>query len=874
MPIPNHSFHITLTPSGLANSRFPDGNDGSASIPLVWAAIPSSLGNQEGTPVSINLRTYLTEPGSPAASLAIVGALPAGWSLVGDTLQFSGTGVGSAAIQVSATRLSFTATSGFFTVESIPNAAADNVPPTIPTGLTASLIAGPAVSLSWDASSDVKTPAVTASGLKDYQVTQSLPIGSPVAAPSHGLSLQLGLTTIGAPTPAVSGASQTGPDYTFTAGGDASALTGSSDALCYQCVQVTGDFTLTCVVSLASGGAAARAGIMARASMAPNAAFVMIAKAPDASGGVVSLSYRSATGAAVQAGASSGALLADETLRLNRTGDVFAVDYWNGSAWARIGQVNIGMTDPIYIGLAANSGAAAASISPTWRQMNLQNIAGSSYTDSAVAAGNSYSYTVTARDVNGNVSGPSDPVSILIPAPASTPGFPRLAAHANVASSIGFQSSAFQTYCTYMNQVVMGVWDGWQAGKPMTFAQIVDGIHASSKWASGTKVLQYVNAYRIAGTIANYSVLTANNWLLRATFPSGALVTNSSGLNIANHTAGGPTDGGGRTCQMYQADYIADWQYNGGAAGLDIYTNAPNPNLDGTWFDDLTFESQNGGDYNRDGVNDNNSATASSAMRAGIGFIFNRLKAAKPGKNLQANLSQIQSHATPSEVAELAGILKGGGMEGMLGVSWATESFSTWAAMMADYADQIAFCTDETQVYFMHSCLSKTGKDPYRSSTAFQALRYGLASCLMGNAAYCPCPNGAADVPTTSNAYDGRWMVGFWADEFAVSPGTNQCLAYASAGPGLGWLGDPIDAPFPAVWTQGLRRRKFRRRDNGKEVWVILNPKGNAAQSVVIPQNMQYLQGVLETAVNNGAPISSGSSILVPINDARFLVQP
>lgn len=501
--------------------------------------------------------------------------------------------------------------------------------------------------------------------------------------------------------------------------------------------------------------------------------------------------------------------------------------------------------------------------------------AGATYSDTGLSANTQYFYRV-----NVQTSESPSRTSIWNSATAVTngtisplPPFPRLAAHANVANVVGFQSPAFQAYCMRMNQVVMGVWDGWQAGKPQTFAQIVDAIHAGSKWSTGTKVLQYYDIYRISQTIANYAAYTANNWLVRTTYPSGSLIVHS-GTNIANITSGGNTDAGGRTCQMYQADYISDWQYNGGVAGLAVYTNAANPNLDGTWFDDLQFESQDGGDFNRDGVNDNNSPAASSAIRAGFKFVWNRFAASNPEKIIQTNLSQIQLHATPLEIAELTGIVAGGGMEGMLGTTWAIETYSTWSAMMTTYINQMAFCTDPTQVYFMHSCISKTGKDPYRSNTAYQAARYGLASCLMYDAAYCPCPNGATDTPSTTNSYDGQYLVEFWIDEWSVTPGTNQVLPYASAASGLGWMGDPIDAgPITTPGPGGLLVRRFRRRSNNKLVYVVLNPKGNSATNWTAPVNVRALSGVLETTVNNGATYPVGTGISVPVNDARFLLE-
>lgn len=518
---------------------------------------------------------------------------------------------------------------------------------------------------------------------------------------------------------------------------------------------------------------------------------------------------------------------------------------------------------------------SVAGVPGTW--ITLATQAGATFSDTGLSANTQYFYRVNIQTTetpsrNSVWAGTS---AVTNSGGAVAAPFPRLAAHANKVTTLNFDNLSWRTFATYMNQVVMGAWDGWDAGKSMTFAQVTNWIKTNSVAPKGTKVFQYYNTYHISTTIANQSVFVANNWLVRNSYPSGTLTVNGAGYNIANITAGGPTDGAGRTCQQYTPDYIADWQYNGGVANLDIFTNAANPNLDGTWFDDLTFESQDGGDFNRDGTNDADSAACSAAIRAGFKAVWQRFASNKPGKIIQANLSQIANHATPAEAAELAGIVAGGGMEGMLGVSWAPENFGGgWQGMMANYIREMAFATDPEQVYFMHSCLSNTGKDPFRNTTAYQAVRYGLASCLMFDAAYCPCPNGATDAPSGSNFYDGLYLVGWWADEFSVQPGTNQVLAYASAAPGLGWMGDAVDnGPITIPDANGLLVRRFRRRSNGKFVYAVLNPRGNPATTWTAPVNVQALQGIRETTVNNGAAHTLGTVLAIPASDARFWLQ-
>lgn len=111
------SVRCTLTPSSVFNTDFCDGNDGTAAIPLSWATVPNQV-ITSGSSYSVNLRSlYLTEAGSPAATLSVLsGTLPSGWSLGTDSLSYSGSGTGAAQIVVRATRSAATSDTNAFTV--------------------------------------------------------------------------------------------------------------------------------------------------------------------------------------------------------------------------------------------------------------------------------------------------------------------------------------------------------------------------------------------------------------------------------------------------------------------------------------------------------------------------------------------------------------------------------------------------------------------------------------------------------------------------------------------------------------------------------------------------------------------------------------
>lgn len=111
------SVRCTLTPSSVFDTANCDGDDGTAAIPLSWATIPNQV-ITSGSSYSVNIRTgYLTEAGSPAATLSVLGCtLPSGWSLGTDSLAYSGSGTGTAQCRIRATRLTATSDSNEFTV--------------------------------------------------------------------------------------------------------------------------------------------------------------------------------------------------------------------------------------------------------------------------------------------------------------------------------------------------------------------------------------------------------------------------------------------------------------------------------------------------------------------------------------------------------------------------------------------------------------------------------------------------------------------------------------------------------------------------------------------------------------------------------------
>lgn len=191
---------ITPTPSHLIDGHYPDGNDGTAGIPLTWAVVPDFTQKQQGTPFSINLfSTYLTQPGDLSATASLKsGSFSGGWSLASNgLLAYDGSGVASGTIVVRATRFGFTSDTNSFTFQSIAAIGADNIAPTIPTGLALVSKTATTINVTCDAPSDVPTATITASGLKEVRFSRG-GVFDGVSAITGGKSVLLAAADVGA----------------------------------------------------------------------------------------------------------------------------------------------------------------------------------------------------------------------------------------------------------------------------------------------------------------------------------------------------------------------------------------------------------------------------------------------------------------------------------------------------------------------------------------------------------------------------------------------------------------------------------------------------------------------------------------------------
>lgn len=389
------------TPSGKRDSRYLDGDDGSAAIPLTWDTIPN-FSWAEGTPFSVNIRTtYLNEPGSPDATITLEGTLPSGGTFSSPTLSYSGTGSGTgASLRFKAVRNGFEAFSNFFSAEASAAQTPDTTAPPIVRGVAAN-----GAVLSWDAVGDAHNGTESGSLTKEYIIKRNGSTVTTQAASSPGLSLKLNQTIIGT-SDGTPSSSQTGNNWSLSFGG--AGIENSTDHILTRSAQLSGDaFASTTVVSFTTVASFAQGGIMVRESTAVGAKYVALYIQ---SNGRIKFRVRSVTDGASSSDQVNQAASVPTHLKLARVGNVFTAEYsTDGGPWQPVGTVTVSMGSVVEWGPFVTSNSAGVNCTVALENWNLNNVARETYT-----AADSGTYTVLAKDIALNEASASTGVVLTV----------------------------------------------------------------------------------------------------------------------------------------------------------------------------------------------------------------------------------------------------------------------------------------------------------------------------------------------------------------------------------------------------------------------------------------------------------------------------
>jgi hypothetical protein len=391
-------------------------------------------------------------------------------------------------------------------------------------------------------------------------------------------------------------------------------------------------------------------------------------------------------------------------------------------------------------------------------------------------------------------------------AQSNSPPFPRLGAYL-IGGGIDF---ANVPNIGKLNMAVLTFWPGWSVGGKNAAQQVaaVKALNPNIVLTGYIKIEEVSPGDQAFAT--EYNTVNANNWWARAPWPSGSIVLQNSG------TPGAYAINNTTFTNVVNGQNYLQWK-----AAFDLTYNpvTASPPLDGIYIDDVYWAPRVNADWNQDGVTESSTnATAQQWYRSGYAAYVGYLRSAMPaGKTVWGNVADWSS----GPITGYNQLLNGGVMEHIIpGI----ES-SGWLAMMNYYKLVMNATAPPQYQVFQHDT---------SSSTDYQAMRYGLASCLLDNGYYW---------------FDTDYRSVLWFDEF------NFNLGAAIAGPN-----NPTNGTYSngglTVWKQGVWRRDFT---NGI---ALVNPKGNGVQTVTLETTYKHLAGTQDPSVNNGQSVTS-----VTLND-------
>jgi hypothetical protein len=392
----------------------------------------------------------------------------------------------------------------------------------------------------------------------------------------------------------------------------------------------------------------------------------------------------------------------------------------------------------------------------------------------------------------------------------TSPQYPLLGGYL-ISSPQNYDDATYSTNIAKLNFAILTVWPSWVGSTGKNMQQTVQAIKAKNP---NEVVVLYQDINELKTSPAAVwdtllSQLNSNHWWLYSSGTGGSLVVSDfgGGNYETNTTAVYPANSSN---QRY-IDWRASWNVT------NFYT--PNPSIDGFYTDNVFWSPRVNGDWQQNGTTDSDSSpTVQQWYRQGFAQYINNLKAAMPGKYQTGNIADWGG--TSSVITEYNQLLQGGVMEGMIGESWSYETRG-FSQMMAAYQKMMNAIAAPQLVIFAQD----------GSLTDYQGMRYGLASCLLGNAYY---------YFSNGGGYSGV----NWFDEFNAN------------------LGAATSAPFPTTaYQNGVYRRDFQ---NGI---ALVSPKGNGTQTVTLETSYKKLSGTQDSSVNNGATVTS-----VTLNDRDGII--
>ena len=360
-----------------------------------------------------------------------------------------------------------------------------------------------------------------------------------------------------------------------------------------------------------------------------------------------------------------------------------------------------------------------------------------------------------------------------------------------------YYEAAYQEALARLDIVVLGFYPGWRGDRAgEVIRQAVQAIKSHNP-----KVL--VGQYTILNESANTTTstehavidkLNAENWWLRNA--AGQLVqwTSQYGAYDINFTDYTRADSQGNRFP----EWYAQWAHQ--------HYFEPVPEFDFRYFDNVMQKPLVArADWKLTGTDQANTDPAvATAYRRGELATMRKARELAPAHKFQ--MANIEN----ADDADYSGQWSAAFLEGLIGKSWSIETWAGWEAMMRRYKT----------VYDNLTGARVVGFNAWGAQGDYRALRYGLASALMGNGYYSHTLNelGYSTVP--------------WFDEYEVP------------------LGAAVD-PWPtAAWQNGVWKRRYQK------ALVLVNPNADA-RTVDVGEGWQRFRGQQAPSINSGTPARS-----------------
>jgi hypothetical protein len=395
----------------------------------------------------------------------------------------------------------------------------------------------------------------------------------------------------------------------------------------------------------------------------------------------------------------------------------------------------------------------------------------------------------------------------VTPATYVQPPFPRLSV--GLINNQNYQEASVQKMLALGSFAVISTWPGWQNdGTTLNEAiQKIKALNPSELILQYDKNNEFQNNQATGAESAVWDKLNAMHWWLYADRTSGAPIpSNEAGNTEVNNTTFTQKDANGYNWNTWYAHWI--------------YTNLyqPSPLLDGFMTDNVYLKPWVAGDWNLSGTTTPTSSP-NAALWAQQGYVqyFDTLKQLMPGKFQLGNIAQWGA----GDLSLYNGMLNGGVLEGLIGVSWSAETWGGWKTVIAYVNNAMGALAEPKLLVFSQ----------YGSVTDYQSFRYGLATCMMTNAYF------QFTGLTASGSADNATIP--WFDEYAWR----------------GQLGNATTAPPTTAWQNGVYRRDFQ---NGI---ALVNPKGNGAQTVTLETNYVRLNSKCSACQNQAPTVNSGQVV-------------